>query len=186
MVLKLVLGKKDNLLKEWCICAREEDLNVSLIVCKAVEYYVKTHDYLQIGKIEKENSICKIDKNIYYQEGSILDSQIIEWKEKGIRPSSEVKRILKKGILMSEKETIISEMDAYDAVEAVSDDNNVQFIKPDTTKVKAVQQKPAPASEKKIEKEEPARSKPSKEAVNKPPLDFVTSLIAEGCGLGED
>lgn len=186
MVLRLVLGKKDSVLREWFICAREEDINVSHVISKAVEYYVRTREYLQIGTIEKEDNSDKIDRNIYYQKGSVLDIQIKKWQEKGIHPSSEVKRILRKGIMITGETTVIDEIDAYDAVEAISDEKPETYVRPNNGNKKTIEQKPVENSVKKTEKKEVKTSKTTSNPATQPPANFVTSMIAVGCGLGED
>ena len=186
MILKLALRKKDGALKEWFIRARDEDLNVSHVISKAVEYYVNTRDYLQIGTVETENHAENMVKNIYYQKGAFLDGQITEWQDKGIHPSSEVKRILRKSIILSDKTTIISEIDAYDAVEAIPVIKKDSYVRQENNNKKITEQKPAQNSVKKTEKKETTVSRTANTSGAIPPSNFVTSMIAAGCGLGED
>lgn len=185
MTLKLALRKKDKTLKLWFDYAKEEDINVSFVIAKAVEYHIKTKEYLQIGTIGDEISIDDKYKNIYYSEDSFLECQIKEWKEKGIHPSTEVKRIMRRGIKATGIFTVVSETDAYDAVADVGEIQKEPVKRLHNNSKERQWEKPVQDTETKTEKKE--YTKPSNSSNNsKPKKDFVMSLIADGCGLGED
>lgn len=186
MVLKLALTRKDNLLKLWFEYALEEDVKVSYVIAKAVEYHQQTKKYLQIGTVSNENMLKDIYKNIYYSKGSFLEKQILDWKAKGLRPSSEVKRILRGGIKATGVFTVISEIDAYDAVAEGPQVEEIRYVSAPERKEPANNLKERPAKAEHKEKKEYAKAPVLQEETKKPKTDFVLGMIAEGCGLGED
>jgi len=184
MIIKLSLRKKDDLLKHWFEYALEEEVNVSSLIGRAVQYYQLTNRYLQIGTINNDKDIPDSKKNIYYAKDSHLALQIKEWKSNSLHPSTEIKRILRNGIKQSGVCSVINEEEAYGLLEKemvrINKDNDVL-----KREIKGYEKE-----ESRNNGDVTVRNDVKEKQVIKPKRkeqsDFIMSMIPPGCGLGED
>ena len=75
-VLKIPLGKKDRVLKQWHKVATTYEHNISKTIEYAIIYYMNTGEYLPVGNINISEDIPTTAINLYFSENSLALSWI--------------------------------------------------------------------------------------------------------------
>lgn len=175
----LYLGKKDDLLKSWFEQASINDINISGVVCGAVRHFCNTGEYMALGKVVKKNFPSQ-KKNISIADGTGMQEIAEKFREQGLKETTEIKRILLRGITESKSENIIvTEEEVYDILYG----RNVVEKRP----VERESQYNISHSSNEYNLEDTKKEKtiPNKVAKKKKENDFVLAILPEGCGLGQ-
>lgn len=191
-IVKMYLGNKDNLLKSWWDACQNE--NTSSIIVNAILYYNRTGDVLNIGNIVEHEMLPNTSKNIYMNVTSELEVILNTWKIEGKKESSEIKKILKRGITVcvhEEESHVISEIELDVAMEQSKGVQKVMYI-PKEEPEQPQATPPAPNIKDNRDSFQRVHEEPetnsydnhSKEKNEDDEKDFVLGMIAEGCGLG--
>ena len=107
--IKLRLGKKDAVLKQWIEYEKANNDNVSRAVSETLLYYVRHGMYLRIANIPKKEIHEHPDgyKSLSFSENTEVHKWLLTKEAEGKKVSSEVKRVLRKSITTSEEHTLI-------------------------------------------------------------------------------
>lgn len=130
IIIKLPLGKRDNVIAAWIELVIGQGGNFSRSVDYAIVYFAKTGKYLNLGNISLiPSEIGATAKNIYFAENSPAVEWLAERKRNGEKEATSIKRILRRCLTQNEdQENCITGIDdLYDIVqEAVMSAPRVQ------------------------------------------------------------
>ena len=184
---KFMLGKKDDVLREWFRLAREEERNISQIVYFALLYHVKTDEYLQLGKIhvpEEQTENARVAKNLTIPSIPEIEEWINNQKNLGVTETDLIRFVLLNGIeqIDSGESIIIPEPFLFKQVEKI---NAVRNAKPAAepshdTPDKKVAETSSDSKADKPEKKEVRKEKKKQDSIIK------NLMPGAGFQLGED
>lgn len=124
VIVKLTLGKRDNIIKAWINLILRQGGNFSRSVDYAITYFARTGDYLDLGNIGTigmlEGNIDIPPKNIYFAQNSPAVAWLAERKRDGEKEATAIKRVLRRCLTQNEEEVnrITGIDDLYDMVQA--------------------------------------------------------------------
>lgn len=106
---KLRLGKKDAVLKQWIEYEKANDDNVSCAVSETLLYYICNGTYLRIANIPRQEIHELPDgyRSLSFRENTAVHQWLLKKEAEGQKVSSVVKRILKASITTLDEPVLI-------------------------------------------------------------------------------
>lgn len=137
IVVKIPIGRKDNVIKSWIDLIIQQGGNFSRSVDYAISYYAKTGEYLHLGNIASVTTAEKASaKNIYFSQNSPAVAWLAERKRDGEKEATAIKRILRRCLTQDEDslDQITGLDDLYDKIQEAGGFRNSTQIALDENK----------------------------------------------------
>ena len=125
--IKIRIGKMDSLLCRWMTLAKDTDVKFSTMALYAVEYYLRTGEYLNIGAVSPTKHVVGDDDVCYKSIRLSSSPYVMEWvsdnsRNRGFVASTMIKQILIRSIRSvsdDEQEFVMYELDAYNKMTTI-------------------------------------------------------------------
>ena len=110
--LKIRLGKKDQLLKNWWDYLSKNNINISATINQCIAYYVKTGQFIEIAAVPIITKEYEPEAKKYYlPEDSISYKWLVEKQQQGESIGGIIKRVLRCSIRETTGETTFLSLD---------------------------------------------------------------------------
>lgn len=130
--IKVPLGKKDGLLRYWWENAIDQELNISKAVVAALEYYMLTGDFIDLGTLDIKSKTYDnaVVKWVYVSEESVVYEWLNNRQKNGEKISAIIKYVLRSSIKFGDQIHLSVNDELYKDLERVR--HNHQIIPSET------------------------------------------------------
>lgn len=130
--IKVPLGKKDGLLRYWWENAIDQELNISKAVVAALEYYMLTGDFIDLGTLDIKSKTYDnaVVKWVYVSEESVVYDWLTNRQKNGEKISAIIKYVLRSSIKFGDQIHLSVNDELYKELERIR--HNHQIIPSET------------------------------------------------------
>lgn len=128
-MVRIRLGRKDQLLKKWYKAMRDRGDNASEATVLIIRYYIRTGQYMNAACLKPDmEDINDCFKSAFIPDHSDVEEWLLEKAEEGIKKSAMVKRILRSSMRECTEQNTPFILDTDKLFQMVEHPDNVQSV----------------------------------------------------------